>query len=72
MVAGRHGKARLPKLVRDSRHRRVSPIKFFLNDYLAVKKALYFVLQVLSDDPAKFGDNKLVKQLEIAAPPLKK
>ena len=36
------------------------------------KKALYFVLQVLSDDPAKFGDNKLVKQLEIAAPPLKK
>ena len=36
------------------------------------KKATYFVLQVVSDDPAKFGENKLVKRLEIAAPPLKK
>ncbi|MBI4591392.1 MAG: branched-chain amino acid ABC transporter substrate-binding protein [Candidatus Rokubacteria bacterium] len=36
------------------------------------KKALYFVLQVVSDDPAKWGDNKEVKRLEIAAPPLKK
>jgi branched-chain amino acid transport system substrate-binding protein len=36
------------------------------------KKATYFVLQVASDDPAKFGENKLVKRLEIAAPPLKK
>src|SRR5881398_3403088 len=32
------------------------------------KKALYFVLQVASDDPAKWGDNKIVKQLAIAAP----
>ena len=36
------------------------------------KKALYFVLQVASDDPAKWGDNKEKKKLEIAAPPLKK
>ena len=36
------------------------------------KKALYFVLQVASEDPAKWGENKEVKRLEIAAPPLKK
>lgn len=36
------------------------------------KKALYFVLQVVSEDPAKWGENKEVKRLEIAAPPLKK
>jgi branched-chain amino acid transport system substrate-binding protein len=36
------------------------------------KKALYFVLQVASDDPAKWGDNNEVKRLSIAAPPLKK
>jgi len=36
------------------------------------KKAIYFVLQVVSDDPAKWGENKEVKRLEIAAPPLKK
>jgi branched-chain amino acid transport system substrate-binding protein len=36
------------------------------------KKALYFVLQVASDDPAKWGDNTEVKRLSIAAPPLKK
>jgi len=27
---------------------------------------------VASDDPAKWGENKQVKRLEIAAPPLKK
>ena len=32
------------------------------------KKALYFVLQVASDDPANWGTNKIVKQLTIAAP----
>jgi len=32
------------------------------------KKALYFVLQVVSDDPGKWGNNKIVKQLTIAAP----
>ncbi len=32
------------------------------------KKALYFVLQVASDNPEKWGDNKIVKQLTIAAP----
>ena len=32
------------------------------------KKALYFVLQVASEDPGKWGDNKIVKQLTIAAP----
>ncbi|MBI2458085.1 MAG: branched-chain amino acid ABC transporter substrate-binding protein [candidate division NC10 bacterium] len=36
------------------------------------KKALYFILQVVSEDPAKWGENKEVKRLEIAAPPLKK
>jgi len=32
------------------------------------KKALYFVLQVANEDPAKWGDNKIVKQLTIAPP----
>ncbi len=32
------------------------------------KKALYFVLQVASEDPEKWGDNKEVKRLTIAAP----
>ena len=32
------------------------------------QKAQYFVLQVVSDDPAKWGDNKIVKQLTIAPP----
>src|SRR3989442_11645493 len=32
------------------------------------KRALYFVLQVASDDPQKWGENKLVKQLTIAPP----
>ena len=32
------------------------------------KKALYFVMQVANDDPAKWGDNKMVKQLTIAPP----
>src|SRR5262249_14994229 len=36
------------------------------------KKALYFVLQVVNDDPAKWGDNKIVKQLTIAPPAEKK
>jgi len=36
------------------------------------KKAGYFILQVVSDDPAKWGNNKLIKRLEIAPPPLKK
>ena len=36
------------------------------------QKAQYFVLQVVSDDPAKWGDNKIVKQLTIAPPAVKK
>jgi branched-chain amino acid transport system substrate-binding protein len=36
------------------------------------KKALYFVLQVASDDPQEWGDNKEVKRLTIAAPAAKK
>ncbi len=32
------------------------------------KQALYFVLQVASDDPQKWGENKEVKRLSIAAP----
>jgi branched-chain amino acid transport system substrate-binding protein len=36
------------------------------------QKAQYFVLQVASDDPAKWGDNKIVKQLAIAPPEGKK
>jgi branched-chain amino acid transport system substrate-binding protein len=35
------------------------------------QKAQYFVLKVASDDPAKWGDNKIVKQLTIAAPAAK-
>jgi branched-chain amino acid transport system substrate-binding protein len=36
------------------------------------RKALYFVLQVASDDPQNWGDNKEVKRLTIAAPAAKK
>lgn len=36
------------------------------------QKALYFVIQVVSADPAKWGQNKEAKRLEISAPPLKK
>jgi branched-chain amino acid transport system substrate-binding protein len=36
------------------------------------KKALYFVLQVASDNPEKWGENKEVKRLTIAAPAPKK
>jgi branched-chain amino acid transport system substrate-binding protein len=36
------------------------------------KKALYFVLQVASDDPQKWGDNKIVKQMAIAPPDVAK
>jgi branched-chain amino acid transport system substrate-binding protein len=32
------------------------------------KKALYFVLQVASDDPQRWGENKEVERLSIAAP----
>jgi branched-chain amino acid transport system substrate-binding protein len=35
------------------------------------KKALYFVLQVASDDPEKWGENREVKRLSIAVPPAK-
>ncbi|MBI4246129.1 MAG: branched-chain amino acid ABC transporter substrate-binding protein [Candidatus Rokubacteria bacterium] len=35
-------------------------------------KAQYFVLTVASDDPSKWGDNKIVKQLTIAPPAAKK
>jgi branched-chain amino acid transport system substrate-binding protein len=36
------------------------------------RKALYFVLQVAGDNPEKWGDNKEVKRLTIAAPAPKK
>ena len=35
-------------------------------------KAQYFVLTVVSDNPEKWGDNKIVKQLTIAPPAVKK
>jgi branched-chain amino acid transport system substrate-binding protein len=35
-------------------------------------KAQYFVLTVVSDNPEKWGDNKIVKQLTIAPPPAAK
>jgi branched-chain amino acid transport system substrate-binding protein len=35
-------------------------------------KAQYFVLEVASDDPQKWGDNKIIKQLTIAPPEGKK
>ncbi|HLC42682.1 MAG TPA: branched-chain amino acid ABC transporter substrate-binding protein [Methylomirabilota bacterium] len=36
------------------------------------KKAKYFVILISSENPEKWNDNKPVKTLEIAAPPLKK
>ena len=36
------------------------------------QKAQYFVLQVANEDPGKWGDNKIIKQLTIAAPEGKK
>ena len=36
------------------------------------KKATYYVLQVVSDNPEKWSENKEAKRLAIAAPPLKK
>jgi branched-chain amino acid transport system substrate-binding protein len=36
------------------------------------KKASYYVMQVSSDNPEKWGDNKETQRLAIAAPPLKK
>jgi branched-chain amino acid transport system substrate-binding protein len=36
------------------------------------QKSNYFVLQVASENPEKWGDNKIVKQLTIAAPSAKK
>ncbi len=36
------------------------------------QKAQYFVLQVASEDPQKWGDNKIIKQLTIAPPEPKK
>jgi branched-chain amino acid transport system substrate-binding protein len=36
------------------------------------QKAQYFVLQVVSEDPQKWGDNKIIKQLTIAPPEAKK
>jgi branched-chain amino acid transport system substrate-binding protein len=36
------------------------------------QKAQYFVLQVVSEDPQKWGDNKIIKQLTIPAPEAKK
>jgi branched-chain amino acid transport system substrate-binding protein len=36
------------------------------------QKAQYFVLTVASDNPEKWGDNKIVKQLTIAPPAIKK
>ncbi len=36
------------------------------------KKASYYVMQVSSDDPEKWSENKEAKRLALAAPPLKK
>jgi branched-chain amino acid transport system substrate-binding protein len=36
------------------------------------KKASYYVMQVSSDNPEKWGDNKEAQRLALAAPPLKK
>ena len=53
--------------VRDVKHTGVTGAVEF-DDKGDPKKALYFVLQVASDDPQKWGDNKEVKRLTIAAP----
>jgi branched-chain amino acid transport system substrate-binding protein len=57
--------------VRDVKHTGVTGAVEF-DDKGDPKKALYFVLQVASDDPQKWGDNKEVKRLSIAAPTGKK
>jgi branched-chain amino acid transport system substrate-binding protein len=36
------------------------------------KKATYYVMQVASDNPEKWSENKEAKRLAIAAPPMKK
>jgi branched-chain amino acid transport system substrate-binding protein len=53
--------------VRDVRHKGVTGSVEF-DSKGDPKKALYFVLQVANEDPAKWGDNKEVKRLTIAAP----
>jgi len=35
-------------------------------------KAKYFIMEIVSDNPEKWNDNKVAKVLELAAPPLKK
>jgi branched-chain amino acid transport system substrate-binding protein len=57
--------------VRDVKHTGVTGAVQF-DDKGDPKKALYFVLQVASDDPAKWDDNKEVQKLTIAAPTGKK
>ena len=57
--------------VRDVRHKGVTGSVEF-DSKGDPKKALYFVLQVANEDPAKWGDNKEVKRLTIAAPVPKK
>jgi len=35
-------------------------------------KAKYFIMEIMSDNPEKWNDNKVAKVLELAAPPLQK
>ncbi len=58
------------KAVRKSRHTGLTGT-FEFDEKGDPKKAKYFILSVASDDPEKWNDNKTVKTLEIAAPPLK-
>jgi branched-chain amino acid transport system substrate-binding protein len=59
------------KEVRKVKHTGITGAVEF-NDKGDPKKALYFVLQVASDNPEKWGDNKEVKRLSIDAPTAKK
>jgi branched-chain amino acid transport system substrate-binding protein len=57
--------------IRDVRHTGITGAVEF-NAKGDPKRALYFVLQVASDNPEKWADNKEVKRLTIAAPAAKK
>jgi branched-chain amino acid transport system substrate-binding protein len=74
-AAGKGGKAptrdSVTAAVRDVRHTGITgSVEFDAKG--DPKKALYFVLQVASDNPENWGDNKEVKRLTIAAPAAKK
>jgi branched-chain amino acid transport system substrate-binding protein len=57
--------------VRDVKHKGITGSVEF-DEKGDPRKALYFVMQVVSEDPQQWGKNKEVKRLEIAAPKAKR